>query len=137
MSLQPTQSLLTGIKQTGIMRFQPGQSGNPRGRPKSDFAIAELCRPHTKAAVAALVSIMGDKRAPPAARVSAAGHLLDRGWGKPAQTITGANGGPLISSFAQILASIDGSKTERFEEPAGFGRRNQNAGWPAKNEEAD
>ncbi len=69
------------------MRFQPGVSGNPRGRPKSDFAIAELCRPHTKEAIAALVAIMGNGDAPPAARVAAATAILDRGWGRPAQSM--------------------------------------------------
>ena len=69
------------------MRFQPGVSGNPRGRPKSDLAIAELAKAHTATAIASLVSIMESADAPPAARVSAASALLDRGWGRPAQTI--------------------------------------------------
>lgn len=34
-----------------------------------------------------LAGIMDQNDAPPAARVSAAQALLDRGWGKPAQTV--------------------------------------------------
>ena len=34
---------------------------------------------------------------PPAARVTAAIHLLDRGWGKPPQTHTGEDGEGKIS----------------------------------------
>ena len=37
-------------------------------------------------------AIMGNADAPPAARVSAANAILDRGWGKPAQAITGPEG---------------------------------------------
>jgi HEAT repeat protein len=56
--------------------FQPGQSGNPAGRPKG---IEALARAHTPAAIAALVDALRS----PKERVSAAVALLDRGWGKP------------------------------------------------------
>ena len=45
----------------------------------------ELARQHTAAAVETLVSIMTDPKSAPAARVSAANALLDRGHGKPPQ----------------------------------------------------
>ena len=65
--------------------FQPGRSGNPRGRPKRDHDLAELARTYTVAAVETLAEIMQDKDAPPSARVSAATAMLDRGYGKPPQ----------------------------------------------------
>jgi Family of unknown function (DUF5681) len=65
--------------------FQPGQSGNPNGRPKRDREIEELTRQHTPEVIAALVGICSDPKAPPAARVAAATAILDRGWGKPRQ----------------------------------------------------
>jgi hypothetical protein len=43
--------------------------------------------------------------APPAARVAAAGLLLDRGWGKPAQPVAGDDGQPLTVVIRQILPS--------------------------------
>ena len=55
--------------------------------------VKELARAHTGAAIETLVSIMANPKAAPAARVSAANALLDRGYGKPPQHITG-EGGP-------------------------------------------
>lgn len=58
--------------------FQPGQSGNPGGRPKG---IAAKAREHTDAAMDVLVEAMADDDA--RVRVTAAKEVLDRGWGKP------------------------------------------------------
>src|SRR6476660_5591312 len=73
--------------------FQKGRSGNPCGRPKVVAEVKELARKHTAKAIETLVSIMDNPKAAPAARVSAANALLDRGYGKPPQHITG-EGGP-------------------------------------------
>jgi hypothetical protein len=53
----------------------------------------KLAREHTGEAIETLVSIMTNPKSAPAARVSAANALLDRGYGKPPQHITG-EGGP-------------------------------------------
>jgi hypothetical protein len=45
--------------------------------------LRALAREHTKAALEALVEIVGSKKAPPAARVAAANAILDRGYGRP------------------------------------------------------
>lgn len=74
------------------MRFQPGQSGNPSGRSKSYFALRDLAQVHTKDALACLAGIMANEKAPAAARVSAASAILDRGWGRPMQAISGPEG---------------------------------------------
>jgi hypothetical protein len=65
------------------MTFKPGVSGNPGGRPKVVGELRALAREHTAAALAALVEIVGSKKAPPAARVAAANAILDRGYGRP------------------------------------------------------
>jgi uncharacterized protein DUF5681 len=69
--------------------FKKGQSGNPGGRPKVVAEIKELARAHTGKAIETLVSIMDNPKAAPAAGVSAANALLDRGYGKPPHHITG------------------------------------------------
>jgi len=45
-------------------------------------AIARLARAHAEAALAALIEVMGDRNATAAARISAAGTLLNWGFGK-------------------------------------------------------
>lgn len=58
---------------------------------KSPTQIKSLARAHTETAINTLAGIMNQSEAPHAARVSAATALLDRGWGKPAQAITGGD----------------------------------------------
>lgn len=62
---------------------------------KAPTEIRSLARAHTEQAINVLVGIMGQTEAPPAARVSAANSLLDRGWGKPTQPIGNDEDGPL------------------------------------------
>lgn len=62
---------------------------------KTPTEIRSLARGHTETAINVLAGIMSETEAPHAARISAATALLDRGWGKPAQTISGDEENPL------------------------------------------
>jgi hypothetical protein len=64
-------------------------SPNPGGRPKELGDVRELAKAHSAAAIETLAEIMRDKDAPPAARTAAATALLDRGFGRPAQSVEG------------------------------------------------
>ena len=66
--------------------FRKGKSGNPSGRPKVDVSLVELARSYTKEAVETAAAIMRDGKTD-SARAKCIEILLDRGWGKPAQTV--------------------------------------------------
>jgi len=78
---------------------------------KTSANIRSLARAHTENAIAALASIMNQKKAPPSARIAAAQVLLDRGWGKPTQPISGDDdGAPLIVRIERVI--VDAPHTD-------------------------
>jgi hypothetical protein len=82
--------------------FQPGVSGNPGGKRKYTLEesramkdVRTAAKSYTLEAIKTLVEIMRDAEAGKTARILAANSLLDRGHGKPAQTIVGDPDKPL------------------------------------------
>jgi hypothetical protein len=76
--------------------WKRGQSGNPGGRPRKPATVEarqvindvkDAAKALTGKAIATLERVMDDPKAPPAARVTAATAVLDRGWGRPTQPI--------------------------------------------------
>lgn len=92
-------------------RFAKGASGNPGGRPKDSERVRELAQAHTDAAIAVLVKWMRSANGKIA--VSAATAILDRGWGKATQPITGKDGGPLDVNLNEVRGGI-ASKLDRI-----------------------
>jgi len=117
MSSEETRSKLSGAGRDQKGRLVPGHTlsvGNKGGRPPVIRHIRELAREQTEPAFAALLSIAlrGESES---ARVAAIKELLDRGWGKSAQPLTGADLGPIEFRRAkdltddQLAAIVDGS----------------------------
>lgn len=73
--------------------------------------LAEMAKDHAEAALRTLAEIMQDAEAPAAARVSAANAILDRGYGRPPQAITGPgpNGEHIVTRIV-IEAASGGSE---------------------------
>lgn len=82
---------------------------------KTITQIRSLARSHTRSAISALVGVMRSTSATPAARVSAANAILDRGWGKAPQAIENGDGAlELVHRIERIIVEpeeIEGDDT--------------------------
>jgi hypothetical protein len=105
--------------------FKPGFSGNPGGRPKLPATVVArkiisdvkaAARELTPQALGTLQEIMEDKKAPPAARVTAATEILSRGWGRPAQRLEAEAGNGTMSFLALVQASFSPEVEARARE---------------------
>jgi hypothetical protein len=99
--------------------FPKGRSPNPGGRPRVLKDIQELAREKSPEALETLADIMANQKAPAAARVAAANALLDRGYGRPLQSLSQTM---TINKRAEEmtddeLATIAASGNPRVEEP--------------------
>ncbi len=83
------------------MPFQPGESGNPGGRPKGESKVREAARLYTDAAMAVLVDALGDEDMRVA--IKAAETILDRGWGRPPQAVVGDSDYDPIQTAIRVL----------------------------------
>lgn len=95
---------------------KPGErrGGRKKGTPnKATRDIKEAARQYTDVALGTLVSIMkGGEGVPPAAQVSAAKEILDRGYGKPSQSIDhqSSDGSMSPPSLEDFYASISSGR---------------------------
>jgi hypothetical protein len=80
-----------------------GPSGNPNGRPKALVDIAALAREHGPRCIDVAVALLDDPD--PRIRLATVVALLDRGFGKPVQSITAENGAGL--TFMHLVAMRD------------------------------
>jgi len=75
-----------------MSKFEKGISGNPGGRPGGLGRIRDIAQQHTENAIETLVRILNSETASPSAQVAAASALLDRGYGRPEQSLRASVG---------------------------------------------
>jgi hypothetical protein len=96
------------------MPFQKGQSGNPGGRAKVDGDLRELARSKCPEMIDVLVKIALDEQKNASARVTAASAVIDRGYGKPPQSLADPDGNP-ISWMDFLLGARSRALAEQAE----------------------
>jgi len=93
------------VKKTPGKPFQKGQSGNPGGRPKVPEEIKEAFRAAGPNACECLCKIIADPAAKDSDKIRAAEVILDRGFGKPTQSVDleATVGAPISIAFEGVL----------------------------------
>ena len=99
-----SEAVAVAKKPSGLRPWTKGQSGNPGGRSKTPDDVKSLARAATADAIACLVRIVRNPKAPPSAQVSAADSLLNRAWGRPEQAVSVS--ADVTGSLVDVLASL-------------------------------
>jgi hypothetical protein len=81
------------IKRESDGKFIKGNSPKSPGRPLIPQEVKDMCRGYTLEAIETAISIMQNKKAQNKDRLKALEIILDRGYGKASQAITGGEGG--------------------------------------------
>lgn len=92
--------------------FSRGVSGNPGGRPRAALDVQTLAREHTAKAIETLVKALDDGRL----CVSAAVHLLERGWGRPLAPVT-LDGTERVTSVVLNIVSARDPSADDLDTP--------------------
>ena len=74
---------IANLKKGGAKtRFQPGQSGNPGGKPRSLYDIQAAARKKSPEAFKTIIKVMEDEKTAPSLKVKCAEIVLERAFGK-------------------------------------------------------
>jgi hypothetical protein len=108
------------------MKFRKGKSGNPGGRPKVLGQLQELARHHAPEVIAELARL-ALKAKSETARIAAGRELLDRGFGRPRQSVEVSH--PEENIIRMLLDDID-ARNREADLPNGTKRKQSGSGAP-------
>jgi hypothetical protein len=97
--------------------FQPGQSGNPGGKPKKLAELVDLARSLAPDAIKALHEIAVHGRSEKC-RIVAAVALLDRGFGKPRVAVESQADRPILHRIEKIIVQERQDSFEPYTPPS-------------------
>jgi hypothetical protein len=92
-----------------------GQSPNAGGLSREKRGLIDLARERSPAALDKIFAIMNDETVPPAVQLAAAGMILDRGYGKPRQSVEVEKQGRTLESILQAIAAARQAEAEAQE----------------------
>ncbi len=96
-------------------RWLPGgRSPNAGGLSQEKRELIDLARERSPAALDKIFAIMNDETVPPAVQLVAAGMILDRGYGKPRQSVDVEQQGRTLE---EILLAIHAARETEAQEP--------------------
>ena len=90
--------------------WKKGVSGNPRGRPKSDFTLRDLAQTHSREGLERVVAVMRDPDTKPETVLTAVGMLWDRGFGRAPNSLDVTHKLGISDEFEQLLRQIQGQR---------------------------
>ncbi len=102
------------IKRDSAGHFAPGVSANPGGKAKMPDDVKAALKAASPEAVALLVQVMQNPKEKTAYRLEAAKTILDRAYGKPAQsqdiTVDMAGSVDVTTQIRRVLVEMDNDR---------------------------